>query len=287
MSDEPHYTPRISNVIAHIERHLDDDLSLQTLSQVAACSKYHFHRVFSAETGMNVTQFVRLLRLKRASFRLAFEADKSVLEIAIEAGFETPEAFAKAFRRIFSQSPSEFRCTPQWDHWHQQIGNPPTLVTGAPMDINIVDFPATKVAVLEHHGAPTQILQSVGRFIAWRKATGLSPLQSAMTFGIPYSDPHTTPAEDFRWDVCGSVEQDVPDNDFGVKTGLIPGGRCARVRHQGSHDRLDESIIPVFRDWLPESGQQLRDFPCFFHYLNFIHQVDECDLLTDIYVPLI
>lgn len=69
----------------------------------------------------------------------------------------------------------------------------------------------------------------------------------------------------------------------GVKNGEIPGGRCAVIRHKGSHDNLDESIYGVYREWLPESGEEIRDYPCFFHYINLIHEVDECDLLTDIF----
>jgi len=71
-----------------------------------------------------------------------------------------------------------------------------------------------------------------------------------------------------------------------VETGLIPGGRCAVVRHLGSHERLGESIIPLYREWLPQSGEELRDFPLFFHYLNLIPDVAEHELVTDIYLPL-
>jgi AraC family transcriptional regulator len=42
----------------------------------------------------------------------------------------------------------------------------------------------------------------------------------------------------------------------------------------------------LYRDWLPESGEELRDFPLFFHYHNFVHEVAEHELLTDIYLPL-
>jgi hypothetical protein len=73
------------------------------------------------------------------------------------------------------------------------------------------------------------------------------------------------------------------DNPFGVTNGTIPGGRCAVVRHHGSHDSLSESARYLYRDWLPASGEELRDFPMYFHYLKFVHQVAVHELLTDIY----
>jgi AraC family transcriptional regulator len=280
------YDERISRVCAYINHNLDEALTLEKMSDVAAFSKYHFHRVFSAYTGMSVMRFIQLARLKRASFRLAFEKEKRVIDIALEAGFESPEAFARSFKRLFGQSPSEFRAEPRWSDWHARFEFYSQPYGDKEMKVDVVEFEMTKVALLEHLGPPEKVLETAGKFIAWRKETGLSPVKTSKTFGIAYSDPNTTDPEKFRWDVCGSIEQDVPPNEFGVKTGVIPGGRCAVIRHYGSHDTLDNSIYHVYREWLPKSGEEVRDYPCFFHYLNLIHEVDECDLLTDIYVPL-
>ena len=69
-------------------------------------------------------------------------------------------------------------------------------------------------------------------------------------------------------------------------TKYSPGGRCARVRHNGSHTRIGESIYPLYRNWLPESGEELRDIPLYFHYLNLMPETPEHELVTDIYLPL-
>jgi AraC family transcriptional regulator len=129
-------------------------------------------------------------------------------------------------------------------------------------------------------------LKTATKFIAWRKESGLSPVKTSNTYGIPYSDPKTTDPEKFRWDICGTIDEDIPANDYGTKSGTIPGGRCAVIRHLGGYDTVDTGIYAVYRDWLPDSGEEMRDYPCFFHYVNLIHEVDECDLITDIYFPL-
>jgi len=283
---ESPYDERVSRVCEYINQNLNEALTLEMMSNVATFSKYHFHRIFTAYTGMSVTKFIQLARLKRASFRLAFEKEQRIIEIALEAGFKSPEAFARAFKRTFGQSPSEFRAAPQWPQWHTRFDFYIQPHGDKKMKVDIVEFETTKVALIEHLGSPEKVLETAGKFIAWRKETGLSPVKTNKTFGIPYSDPKTTDPEKFRWDVCGSIEGDVPINSYGVKTSEIPGGRCAVIRHKGGHDNLDDSIYYVYRKWLPENNEEIRDYPCFFHYINFIHEVDECELLTDIYIPL-
>lgn len=154
------------------------------------------------------------------------------------------------------------------------------------MEVKIVDFAATKVALLEHLGPAEKVLETAGKFINWRKETGLSPVKTSKTFGIAYSDPKTTAPDEFRWDVCGSITGDVPANNYGVKLGEIPAGRCAVIRHIGSHAQLDQSIYYFCQQWLPKSDEEVRDYPCFFDYISLMFEVDECDLITDIYFPL-
>ena len=66
----------------------------------------------------------------------------------------------------------------------------------------------------------------------------------------------------------------------------IPKGRCAVVCHVGSYANIGEAAYYLYRDWLPSSGEELRDFPLFFHYLNLGSDIPEHELLTDVYLPL-
>lgn len=136
------------------------------------------------------------------------------------------------------------------------------------MEVKTVEFEQTNVAALEHHGSAEFVNDSARKFIEWRMASGLSPAHLSKTFGIVYDNPDTTEPEKFRFDICGSVSASVPDNSHGVVNKVIPGGRCAVIRHFGSHDGLGEIAYYLYRDWLPESGEDLRDFPMYFHYLN-------------------
>lgn len=278
------YAERFERVFEYIERHLDAPLSVEQLSRVAHFSKFHFHRQFSEYAGTGVVTYVRLLRLRRASYRLVFSRDR-ITDIALDASFESPEAFSRAFRQAFGQSPSQFRKSPLWQPWTERVRLPPRE-RREKMAVEIVNFAETRVAVLAHRGSPLRVNDAALVFIEWRKQSGLSPVKTSRTFGVAYDDPGTTEPELFRFDICGEVSEPVPENRQGVVTGVIPGGRCARVRHLGSHDRIGESVYPLYRQWLPESGEELRDFPLFFQYLNLFPEVGEHELVTDIYLPL-
>ena len=111
------YHARFRKVFDYIEQHLDDNLSVEQLSGIAAFSKYHFHRQFTELFGISLYKYIQLIRLKRASYQLAFRDDK-IIDIAFSSGYEGPEAFSRAFKNTIGQSPSEFRKQPQWNNWH-------------------------------------------------------------------------------------------------------------------------------------------------------------------------
>lgn len=281
------YAKRMQQVCDYIYTHLETDLSLEKVSEVAYFSKFHFHRQFAAYTGLTLHQFIQQARLKRACYHLAFNPQLKIIDIALEARFESGEAFARAFKKQFDVSPSHFRKQPAWKPWHETYQLPKETVMKTSLEVEIIDFPETRIAVLEHHGDPGLINHSVAKFIEWRRSSGLSPLGQSRTFSIPYQNPDEVAPTEFQCDICGSEERPIPENLQGVVSKALPGGRCARVRHYGSHNTMNPTIYALYRDWLPQSGEQPRgDFPCFFEYHNFLPQVAESELITDIYLPL-
>jgi AraC family transcriptional regulator len=279
------YRERFDRLFDYIDQHLDEPLTMELLSRLASFSRFHFQRQFSAYVGLSVTRYIQLLRLRRASYQLVFSEQRRIIDIGLEAGFENPESFSRAFKKCFGQTPSQFRNQPAWQPWNERMQLPERERSRA-MEVNIVDFTETMIAVLEHRGPPELILESVKVFIDWRKQSGLSPIASSRTFGIAYDDPENTPPEDFRFDICGEIHSAIPENPQGVITKHIPGGRYATVRHYGSTDRISESVYPLYREWLPQSGEELRDFPLIFHYVKRIPETAEHEQVTDVYLPL-
>jgi len=279
------YLRRIEQVVGYICSHLDEDLSVDRLSDVAGFSKFHFHRQFSEYTGFAVAEFVRVTRLKRAAYQLAFQPDRRIIEIAYDAGFAAPESFTRAFKEAHGQTPSEFRQSPRWLPWTGARESPiPTRSNS--MSPNIVIFPATRVATLEHRGPVETLIGSVARFIEWRRASHDSPIATCRTLGIAYDDPKTTPPADFRFDICGELPGALRANDAGIVEKTIPTLRCVVARHIGSTDAIGKTVHELYASWLPESGEQPGDFPVFFHYIERMPQVAEHEQVTDVYLPL-
>jgi AraC family transcriptional regulator len=282
---EQAYAQRFSQVLDFIDRHLDEPLSVERLSRVAHFSKFHFHRQFSNYVGITPNRYVQLARLRRASYRLAFNPLERITDIAMEGGFERSESFSRAFKGAFGQSPSAFRRNPDWAAWSAQFQFISSREIKT-MQVSVVSIKPVNVAVLEHRGDPALLNDSVQRFIAWRKESGLSPVASSQTYGIAYDDPTTISPKDFRYDICGSISTAVPTNSHGIVNKVIPGGRCAVVRHEGSLDHISASVYHLYRNWLPHSGEELREFPVYFHYLNLRINTPEHELVTDVHLPL-
>ena len=152
------------------------------------------------------------------------------------------------------------------------------------MDVRIVQFPETKVAALEHRGPPDLEHATARKLIAWRLENHLHP-DRHRSYGVHYTDPRTTPPADHRVDFCISVDHDVAPNRYGIVNKIIPGGRCALVRHFGSRANISAASW-LYDVWLPKSGEALGDFPIFFYYVNVGPDVLEHDMLTDVYLPL-
>jgi AraC family transcriptional regulator len=285
------YERRFALVLAHLESHPEQTPSIAELSDLAAFSRHHFHRQFSAFLGMSAYRYVQCLRMRRASWQLAFRQGVPINDIALTTGYEGPEAFARAFRQFSGQSPSDFRAAPDWREWHSRF-RPFThlrqlhmTTSSSPPVVRVMSFPATRVAMLEHRGNPLFLGETIRRFIDWRKANRLPPSRSA-TFNLLFNDPDDTPPEEFRLGLCAATDQSIEPNDAGVLAMSIPAGRCALLRHVGSDDHLGRSIRHLYSGWLPASGEELRDFPLFMRRVAFFPDVPDSEAISDIYLPL-
>jgi len=279
------YAKRINQVIDYIYEHLEDDLSVACLSKVANFSKFHFHRQFSNYTGITVFKLVQLIRLRKSAYQLLFNEQDSILMIALTAKFESAEAFSRAFKKAFSQTPSQFRKQPFQQPWLIKFQIPPYQGKHN-MNVTLVEFKDTKVAALEHRKSPKKVDKTINEFIQWRKQNSYSP-NNSKTYGVIYDDPDNVLPEDFRFDLCGEISRPVEINSYGVVEKVIPRGRCAVLRHLGSLENIGDTVRYLYSKWLPDSGEALRDFPCFFHYVKLASEVPENEQITDIYLPLI
>ncbi len=283
---------RILRVLVHIQQHLDEELLLDGLAGLADCSPYHFHRVFSGMVGEGVKEHVRRLRLERAAQRLRFTG-QPIIQIALDAGYETHESFTRAFQSMFDEAPSEFRKS------RRVVAHGPSAAgihyagTGSlesfrpvrqepPLVVRTETLAPLRVVFQRHVGSYDDVGRTWRGLMKWAGPRGL--LGPTTRFcGIAYDDPEVTAPEKLRYDAAFTIASDVPtEGDIGSQT--IDGGRYAVATHRGSYQAIAGTYARFCGEWLPLSGHELRSAPALEFYLNSPLTVRAEDLMTD-YLP--
>lgn len=102
------YVSVINSTVEYIEQSINENLQLAELSSIAGISDFHFNRIFKTVAGISLKQYILGRKLTRAGYQLK-TTDKSILEIALDFGFEYPEVFSRAFKKQFGISPLQYR----------------------------------------------------------------------------------------------------------------------------------------------------------------------------------
>jgi len=103
------YIKRINKILTFIDENLDADLSLQTISNMAFYSPFHLHRIFKAITNETLSSYVTRKRIERTAMMLMHDKECSIAEISVKYGFKNDSTFSRTFKKIYGQSPTEFR----------------------------------------------------------------------------------------------------------------------------------------------------------------------------------
>ncbi len=99
---------RMNLAMEYIENNLDDEIPYDKVAQIACCSTYHFQRIFSFITGVPLSEYIRHRRLTLAAFELQTSPIK-IIDVSLKYGYESPEAFARAFKKLHGVMPISAR----------------------------------------------------------------------------------------------------------------------------------------------------------------------------------
>ena len=152
------------------------------------------------------------------------------------------------------------------------------------MNVQIKIVPPMRVAFCRHVGPYDEVGSTWDKLLAILGTDGRLGGGATM-LGVCYDDPEITPPSKVRYDACVTIDADfVPTGDVGVQE--IAGGDYAMTTHFGPYNKLGQTYTKLAGQWLPRSGRELRNAPCFEVYLNDPQSTAPEDLLTDIYAPL-
>lgn len=285
------YIQRINRVMDYIDTHLADPLPLERLAEVAAFSKFHFHRIFFALRGETPGQYIQRLRIGRAARVLVTDREATVTEIALDSGFTDVAAFSRAFRHVYGVSPTAYRAErsnlgtmdsndgtargapDKYDHGisNPEGGNDMPQLQMEPLpaeSVTVVEKPETTVAYVRHTGPYFGDAKLFERLFTslytWAGPRNLVTEQTE-TIIIYHDDPQTVEAEKLRVSCCIPVP---PATEVAGEVGTmtIEAGTYAEARFTLDATQFGGAWNWVYGVWLPESGYQPDDKLCYEKY---------------------
>lgn len=284
--------PQIQKVTDYVETHLDDMFDLTQLAKLAGYSPYHFCRVFKLHIGESVMSYATRLKLERAATQLSFE-NSSMIEVALDAGYQTPTGFLKAFKTRFNTTPTNFK-----------KGMQVLFTEYKGLEMN-------KAEIVKRDEVHVVYTSELGNYeksseIAWNKLSeAMHDLENvfaknppsiemnlsennAEALGICHDDPKETDEENVRYDasIAWAYEEVKELGKYGFETKSIAGGRYAKTTYKGGEEAGENAWYGLYA-WVEKNGYTFRDEPPFEKYINAWNETDTSKIETEIYVPIV
>jgi AraC family transcriptional regulator len=298
LSDTTHiseYRLRLNRCIDYIQHHYGETLNLSRLAEVACFSKFHFHRIFRALMGETVNDCIQRVRLEKATYKLIFDKDQSITDIALACGFSSSQNFARCFKAHYGATPTRVRAEYNWNAWaarlnalkgadgrqaaagdaildrylqQHQITRDSLLASPEPMAVAIRQMPALRVAYVRSRGPyrVEQIASAFGKVLQWARPKGLMERQP-LVLGVLWSSLDITPREKLLYDACIAVPEAIKADRW-VNIQTLKGGTFGVYRCEIESGRHEEAWMRLILNWLVSSDYQPDDRPGYEIYYS-------------------
>lgn len=250
----------VDRVIWQVESDLPRAPRLRDLAAAAGVSRFHLTRAFGLRTGLSLMAYVRARRLTRAAQALT-EPGASVTEAAFDAGYDSVEGFARAFRARFGLAPSAFRDRP--DPAALQLQEPLTM-TAKPAR-NLPEPRLETIGKLRLVGRARRFTLDgrIGIPGFWTETAGAygDVMDGGETFGVCHDfDGDENFGYFIGWPDDGAAHPDLDRLE-------VPAGTFAVFPHRGHISTIGETWDGIFANWMPKAGMQIADGPQFERYV--------------------
>lgn len=269
--------------------------------------------------GETLKQFILRIRIERAAAQLVSDLKKPVTEIAYDFGFSGSAAFARAFKEVFNISASEYRRRkhPEYSNIRKTKSNIGqtirkkrkafsnssfyidsrtqnqiwriSMTEKEQIKIEVKELPAQQVVYVRHIGAyagNTELFDRLfGKLMNWAGPRGLLRFPDTQILTVYHDDPNVTDENKLRTSACITITEDIEvEGEIGKMT--MPGGKYAVAYFELKTDEFELAWNTVCGVWLPESGYQPDDRPCFERCLNDFREHPEQKHIVEICVPV-
>ncbi len=249
---------RIQNSLEFIETNLAQDFTLNDVSSAAFSSLSYMHRVFYQMTGFTMKDYVRQRRLAVA-VELLQATKKSVLDIALIAGYQSAESFARAFKNNFGISPTACRrelsdviiCQP-----YDLVGQY-EFVTADELDFTLqleaVSLSAFSVTgfmlntTLKNNQQVVDICAFADKMLQSEELNKYLDLEKTSVYGV-YTD--MTDQDEFNYTI-GGLSSACMNFDNNMVTHNIKSSTYARFK-LNRNDRIKQAWHYIYGSWFPQ-----------------------------------
>lgn len=258
----------VEKALWYIEAHLRLDFSLADIAANAAVSRHHLLRAFGAATGLSVMRYVRGRRLSTAAERLAGGAG-DILSVAIDSGYNSHEAFTRAFGEQFGATPAEVRARGSAERLALVQ---PLSLDAAPLEIESPRFEDLDVLLIaglnRRYGG---LEDSAGVPGQWQQfsveQSQITDRVGAAAYGVC-----------FNLDDEGSMDylSGLQVAGFGSQSSQfaclrIPRRRYAVFVHREHIAGIRRTWDAIWNGWLPRSGHEVADAALLERYDDHLH----------------
>jgi len=300
------YKSRINRVFDYIEDNLDKQFTLEELSDIAHFSKFHFNRIFYGMVGEKPFQFIQRVKLEKAASMLIMRPHLSITDIAYSVGFSDISIFSRNFKQYFNLSATDWRLNKNVNSNYSQTksnrnqisseitpylcSDSKTIKWRTNMNlckgVEIIEFPTTTVAYIRYTGAykgNEKLFEGLwNKLFSWAGPRGLLARADLKSLIIYHDDPNITQEDKLRMSVCISVPENTKvEGEIGKME--IEGGKYAFAHFELSATDFEKAWNWVYGEWLPQSGYQPDDKPCFEMYSS---QPENGKFKVDICIPV-
>lgn len=277
---------RMKNALDYLERNLEGSIDIEEAAKVAYSSTYHFQRMFHMLTGSTVFEYVRKRRLTLAAQELAIGNIK-VIDVALKYGYDSPEAFSKAFRRVHGISPSAAREPGIALKAYPKISFHLSLKGDKDMNYKIVEKEVFKVIGKGKRISTKdeQNFKLVPEF--WNECASngfidrMCSGEAGEILGICMNDYYD---ESFTYIIAKRKATDVPLNGEFTEY-EIPAATWAVFADEGKMPETIQNVWKrVFSEWFPSTGYEHAGLPEFEVYLDC--GTSDADARFEVWIPI-
>lgn len=276
---EQSYRNRLGRVTAFLHANLETNIGINEVSEVACLSSYHWHRIYTAMSGETVATTLRRLRLQRAADRLA-NSDMEISLIADLAQYGSQDAFSRAFRDLYGNTPAAYR--QGGSHVAFKAANANADAKG--FEVTIEHYDAVRCMSVPHSGPYLQIDAAMTQLFGTLAQAELLGPDTQMQ-AVFYDDPDLVAPDDLRSAACAPCADDL-DLPEGTQELLRPAGAYAKLEYTGPYADMKDAYRWLYGVWLPSSGYEISERPGFESYLNSPVDTKPEDLRSDIFLPV-